>query len=65
MKFWKEVKNITKSNENPIQCIDWRTSSDEILQVFKRKYQAVLDDKKCQGKSSETYAQSIDELNNM
>ena len=63
VKFWKEVKNITKNNDSPIQCVDGRTTSDEILHVFKSKYQSVLDDKKCQGKS-ETYARSIEELNN-
>ena len=59
--FWKEVRKLTCKSRIVNSIIDGRSTSEEILNVFKNKYQRVLDNKECQGKS-DAFDQIMDDF---
>ena len=61
--FWKEINTLKQTKNNVITCINNETDPVKIAQIFSNKYEAILNNKRCQTKP-QSYDSSILNLHN-
>jgi hypothetical protein len=48
VKFWKDIKQLKKTNKTVINCIDDKRNIDDIIELFNDKFKKIFKDKVCQ-----------------